>query len=376
MKISPKRTNFCSIQQSHGIACNGYTQSPIRTGYEQIIAHRTSDLFAFTAKRPGKVISKNQHGMIIQYDDGDKKGIELGRRYGKSAGLTFPHDVHSDMQVGQVFKEGDLLCFNKGFFERDILNPNHVVWKAGIMVNVALVESPLTLEDSSTISQRVANLLVSNVTKVKDVVVTFDQSIRKLVKPGQTVKTEDILCIIEDEITANTGLFDEESLDTLRVVSAQTPLAKVNGEIERIEVYYHGVKEDMSESLRIIANAADAELMKRSHSIGKKITSGKVDDSFRINGDPLPVDSLVIRFYITYTAAMGEGDKGVFANQLKTVVGEIMPGEVKTETGKVVDALFGYTSIQARIVSSPDIIGTTNTLLEVIGQRAYSLYNS
>jgi hypothetical protein len=354
----------------------GYRQSPVRTGYEQVIAHRTSDLFALTAKKPGQVVSVSETGIVVKYDDGEEKGYELGRRFGNAAGLTIPHNVVSEMKAGQKFKEGDLICYNDGFFERDILNPNNVVWKAGIMVKTVLLESTQTLEDASSISTRVANLLTTKMTKVKTVVVNFDQSVRKLVKAGQSVESEDILCTIEDAVTANSGLFDEESLDTLRVLSAQTPQAKAKGVVERIEVFYHGDKQDMSDSLRELANASDRELAKRNKAAGKKAVTGQVDEGFRVDGDPLALDTMAIRIYITSDVPAGVGDKGVFGNQMKTVFSEVMTGEIKTESGKVIDAVFGQKSIADRIVLSPEVMGTTATLLDVIGKKAVAAYKS
>ncbi len=364
------------IQHSHGVACTGYAQSPVRTGYEQVIAHRTSDLFAMTAKKSGKVLSVSDTGMTVEYEDGEVKGYELGRRFGNAAGLVIPHQVSTEMKEGQKFKEGELICYNNGFFERDVLNPNSVVWKAGVMVKTALLESTATLEDSSAISKRIAEKLTTSVTKVKTIVVSFDQSVRRLVKVGDVVESENILCVIEDAITANAQLFDEESLDTLRVLSAQTPLAKAKGVVERIEVFYHGDKEDMSESLRTIANLSDKELAKRNKTMGKKAFTGSVDEGYRVDGDPLGLDTLAIRIYITGDVPAGVGDKGVFANQMKTVFGEVLSGEVTTESGVVIDAIFGQKSINDRIVSSPEVIGTTATLLEVIAKKAIAAYKS
>ncbi len=370
----PKRVNFVGIQHSHAVACDGYRQAAVRTGYEQVVPHRTSDLFALTAKKPGRVVSVSDTGIVVEYEDGEVKGYELGRRYGNAAGLVVPHSVVSDLKEGQKFKEGTLICHNEGFFERDVLNPNNVVWKAGIIVKTVLMESTQTLEDSSSISKRAAALLTTKMTKVKDVVITFDQSVRKLVKVGDHVESEDILCIIENAVTANTDLFDEESLDTLRLLSAQTPQAKAKGIVERIEVYYHGEKEDMSESLRTIAGLSDRELSKRNKSAGREAFTGQVDDGFRVDGDPLQLDTACIRIYITTDVAAGVGDKGVFCNQMKTVFGEVMEGEITTESGKTIDAVFGQKSIADRIVLSPEIIGTTTTLLDVIAQKALAAY--
>jgi hypothetical protein len=241
-------------------------------------------------------------------------------------------------------------------------------------VRVALMESPLTLEDSSAISKKTADLLRTKTTKPRSIIVDFKQSIRNLVKVGQAVSSEDILCVIEDDTTARHDLFDEESLDTLRLLSAQTPLAKMAGVVERIEVFYHGDKQDMSESLRSVASASDRELSARRKAVGKKVLTGLVDDSHRTDGDPLNLDTLEIKIYITADVAAGVGDKGVFANQMKTVFGTVLENEVTTESGKEIGAIFGAKSIQARIVHSPDIIGTTTTLLSVGAQRVVKAY--
>jgi hypothetical protein len=371
-----KRVNFVGIQHSHGIACAGYTQASVRTGYEQVLAHRTSDLYAYTAKKDGKVISVSDTGMVIEYADGTRKGIELGRRYGNAAGLTVAHEVVADVQEGQTFKAGDLLCHNTGFFERDTLNPNQVVWKAGTIVKTVLLESTDTLEDSSAISKRVSGLLTTKTTKVRKIVVNFDQAVHRLVKTGQRVGSEDILCIIEDAVTANNHLFDEESLDTLRNLSAQVPLSKTKGVVERIEVFYHGDKEDMSESLRQLTNMSDREMAKRHKSAGRKGFTGSTDEGFRVDGEPLALDTVAIQIYITADVSAGVGDKGVFANQMKTVFGKVMENELKTESGTVIDCVFGYKSVYDRIVNSPAIIGTTTTLLDVIAKRAVAAYKS
>lgn len=61
--------------------------------------------------------------------------------------------------------------------------------------------------------------------------------------------------------------------------------------------------------------------------------------------------------------------KGVFAGQMKTIFARVMSGTNQTESGDDVDAFFGFKSISARIVESPIKMGTTNTLLRVIGKK-------
>lgn len=64
----------------------------------------------------------------------------------------------------------------------------------------------------------------------------------------------------------------------------------------------------------------------------------------------------------------------MFANQMKTVFSRVFANKMRTESGQDIDAIFGQKSIQDRIVTSVNIIGTTNTLLDVIGKKAAQIY--
>lgn len=370
----PKRVNFINIQQTHGIAAEGYRATPLRTGYEQILAHRTDDLFAYSARKNGTVLEKTDKVVKVQYEDGEVVAVELGRRFGSSMGTTLPHLVVSNMQAGDKVTKGDILAYNDGFFEPLYENPRQVAWKAGVMAKTAFMEAGYTLEDSSAISKSLAKKLGTQITKVRTVLVKFDQSVRNLVQVGDQTDLDTILCTIEDSVTHRADLFDEQSLQTLRLVGAMTPQAKAVGVVEKVEVYYHGDVEDMSESLQEVANTADRDRKRQAKRLNQPAVTGSVDQSLRIEGNGLELDQMAIRIYITSQVTAGIGDKAVFANQMKTVFGHVLDGIHETESGIELDAIFGYKSVQDRIVLSPMIIGTTNTLLRVIGENAAELY--
>ena len=374
LKIPPKRVNFIAIQNRHVVSCEGYRQAMVRTGYEQVIPHRVGDMFAVTAKKPGKVISVTEDGIIVEFADGERKGVILGRRFGNASGLTIPHTIRTDMVPGQTFEVGEPIAYNTGFFERDILNPKQIIWKSTTLAKVVLMESPDTLEDSSAISKRLTNKLITEQIKIKDIVVNFDQEIRRMMNEGDAVEPESMLCIIEDAISARNNFLDDETLDTLRVLGAQTPQAKIKGRIERIEVYYNGDLEDMSDSLRALAMSSDKRITARNTAIGRKAYTGAVTEEFRIGTDPLLMDTACIRVYMSAKVTAGVGDKGVFANQLKTVFGRVYNDNVRTESGVEIDAIFGSKSLYNRIVTSPYLIGSTNTLLIVGAKRVVKAY--
>lgn len=374
-KDDPKRVNFIGIQNRHVVSCEGYRQAMVRTGYESMIPHRVGDMFAVTAKKPGKVVSVSDDGIVIQYEgEKEPRGYILGRRFGNASGLTIPHTIKSDMKAGQAFETGEPIAYNTGFFERDVLNPKAIIWKSTTLAKVVLMEAPDTLEDSSAISMRLTKELITEQIKIKDIVVNFDQEIHRMASEGQAVDPESMLCIIEDAVSARNNFLDEETLDTLRVLGAQTPQAKIKGRIERIEVYYNGDLEDMSDSLRALAMTSDKKIAARNTAIGRKAYTGAVSDEFRIGTDPLLMDTACIRVYMSAKVTAGVGDKGVFGNQLKTVFGRIFNDNVKTESGTSIDAIFGAKSLYNRIVTSPYLIGTTNTLLIVGSKRVVKAY--
>ena len=358
------------------IPAEGYRPSPLRTGYERMIPHRVDDLFAYTAKQDGEITKKDKYHVAVTYKDGSEVKVELGRRYGTVPGTTIPHDVVCDLNVGAKVKEGDAISYNAGFFETDPLNPNQVLMRTGIMAKTAIVERSHTWEDASVISEKLAEKLGTKITKIRTIFVRFDQTIRNLVSPGTNVDLETILCTIEDAVTANNDLFDEESLDSLRMMSSNTPKAKISGAVERVEVFYHGDYEDMSESLLTIAKVADKERIKRLKALGKTQTSGQVDGNVRVEKDPLELDSMAIRVYITQRLGAGVGDKGVLGNQMKTVFSNVMTGENQTESGVELDAMFSYLSISNRIILSPEVMGTTNTLLRIMSKKVAERYFS
>lgn len=373
-KDDPKRVNFVGIQQEHGISCEGYHQATVTTAYDAIVPHRTTELFALTAKKPGVVRSVAEKGIIVDYQDGEAQGYELGVQYGHAAGLTLPHNIVTPLKEGDKFAVGDPIVYNDGFFEPEFFDPKKIVLKNSTEMFVWLMESSETHEDGSAFAASATEQLATTTTEIKHMVIRFDQTVHNLVKAGQEVEADTILCYIEDQVTSESKLFDERSIDTLRLMSAQAPRANVKGTIEKIEVFYHGDKEDMSESVEAIANMGDKDRRQRANAVGKDAFTGRVDGGYRIEGNPLPVDAMSIVIYINRRNIPGLGDKGVFSHQLKTVCGNVIEGDMFSEDGTKIDAKFGGKSVEARIVESAYDIGTAATLLRVIGWQGAQIY--
>lgn len=365
---------FINTQHSHTIASDAYRQPYLRTGYEFVIGKRTGKLFSTAAQEDGKVVSVSEKGLIVSYISGEQVGIELGRVYGKAEGTVYPHYIVTPYQEGEKFKKGDVLAYNTKFFEPDFLDPKQIILKTNHVVNTAFLEVPQTHEDSCAISEKISGTFKSEVTKVKSYVVNFKQNLVDVCKVGSMVEPKDILMVIEDEITSGPGQFSEDSLEALKRLSNIAPRAGVLAKVERIEVYYHGDKRDMSASLKRLADKSDSDLSAACRASHRPVINGRVTEEYRVNGTPLELDKAEIRIYLTISAGTGVGDKGVFGHQMKTTVAEVWRGKTHTEEGEEVDAMFSYRSVAARSVMSPSIVGTTITLLDAMSKKASAIY--
>lgn len=374
----PKRINFISIQNSSTIAAEGYEISPVCTGYEKVIAHRCSSIFASAARGDGVVSEVRDDFMQIDYDNpmlGSDR-IQLGLRHGTVAGMTLPHRVVTDLTEGARVTEDDIVSWNTAFFIRDPLEPTQVIYLPGTLARTMLIENCDTLEDSSVIDDYISNKLRTSVTYPRTIVLNFDQAIHNLVSVGDTVDIDSILCNIEDAITANSGMFDDQSYDMLKVLSRSSPRAKHSGRIDKIDVVYRGDVEDMSESLAAVAIQADRERARLAKRLQRGPKSGKAVTDVRLKGTQLENDQIAITVYITHVIPAEVGDKGVFANQLKTTFGRKMNGINMTEDGLAINAIFGYQSVSNRIVNSPELLGPANSILVKGSELIVAAYDS
>lgn len=365
-----KRGNLAAVQQSAVVPAVGYEMSPYQTGYGSVIASRVSPFFVFRAKGDGviKRIVKDSV-MEVVYADGSKEGYKLGVKHGNVSGELIPHHYVTDLPVRHEFKEGDVLVWNKGFFTRDFFAPTNVSMLSGCQATVALMEGNDTLEDGSAISEDLGKRLTTRVAKRKGILVDFDQEVTNLVKEGDHVEFDSVICTIMESALAGLAQTDE-SLAALSKLSNTSPKAKFAGDITKVEIFYMGKLEDMSDSLRALAEADNVKRTKMQTALNstKAGMTGAVNKSTFIAGEKLLPNTVIISVYIDHDLGTGIGDKIVVANQLKSVPGRVLEGVNKTAEGEDIDLIFGWRSINDRIVRSCIVQGTMNAVLTEISQ--------
>lgn len=362
-----------NIQNSHTISSVGYQQPLIRTEYEYLVPYKTGKLFCYTAEDDGVVTAKTDSNITLKFKNNEVKSINIGRIFGDAEGTTFPHDVISILEVGNKFKKGDYISYNTNFFEQDWLDKSKLILKFGRLTTVALTMTNEVFEDSCTISSELSRELNTNITKVRTFVIDFSKNIVNLKEEGEELDPNDIMFILTDEHTDYANL-SESSLVLLQGLANLAPKAKIKGIVDRYEIRYNGDIADMSPTLKKLTNRLDRELHERTKGTEYEVPSGKVSREYRSEGKNLQIDTLEFKVYITVNLTASVGDKGVFANQMKTVISDVFTNQLVTESGTKVDALFSYKGIASRVVLSPIMIGTTNRLLKHLSKQVADIY--
>ena len=343
-------------------------QAPfVRTGYESVFPVRANDKFCISAEKDGEVIAVTNKSVKVQYGT-DTKEYKIKTWTSKEeANSCYTHTLIPNVKVGDKLKKDDTILYNSFFFEPDIFNPKRVIYKQGTYANVAIMEDPETFEDSGAISKKMSKRLGTQVTKVRSIILYETDNIHNLVNIGDKVEPGDPLFSFSSGEATDDGGLSEDVLAILEDIKTNTPKSKVKGTISNIVVYYNTEKENLSPTLKAIVEESDKRL------IQSKDYPGRVNSSYSIRGKPLGQREVEIKIYTIIDEGMSVGDKAIFGNQLKFTVGSVFE-EITTEDNEEVDALFGFISIQNRIVNSPNLIGTTSTLLKVLQDKAVDLY--
>lgn len=369
----PKRVNFITVQHGHGIQAVGYECQGLRTGMERALVSRMGPEFASTAEGDGKIIEKSDTHVAVQYGDTVMR-YPIGLVHTTAEGSYYPNQLVCSLEEGDTVKKFDVITYNTGFFKPSPFDARRVDYMPGCLARVALREATYTVEDSSSLSVAFAERMGTVVSKPKTVFVNYEQNISGLLRRGDDVDLDTILCTIEDDLVGDTSLYDDATRATLRNWTDMSPRAEVVGKIAKVEVWYNGSYEDMSESLQIIVSESEKRRRREAKRLGEPYTTGQVERNVRIEGYNLEENQALIVVYISNPVGMGVGDKLVVGNQGKSTVGEILFGDNRTVEGEVFDMIFGGKSFIDRIITSPFGIGTTNTTLRYIGELAFEMY--
>ena len=364
----PKRTNFSTIQADHVIPTKAMHPAYVRSDYDEIFAIRAPDKFVVSAKADGVVVSATKNKLVVKYADAKTNTtIPIKNWTTKEiSSATYTHVMTTDLSKGDKFLKDDTLVYDSTFFAPNLFNPKRVIYNSSAYITVALLEDPQTYEDSGSLHASLGTKLATTTTMISSRVINSSSNVTGIVKVGDEVDFGDTLYPIIERGMGK-GL-DKKTIEILSNIKSLSVKSKYKGKISKIVVMYNTEYKNLSKSLRELVDVSDAELL------ATEGHTGRVDSGYSIKGNPLLPDTVEIKVYIDVVIPMGSADKALFGNQLKFTVGEPYSYDIISEDGTAIEGTFSTASIQARITNSPDLMGTTATLLDKIADAAIAAY--
>jgi hypothetical protein len=346
-----KRAVFTSTQWSQAISASNYGIVSLRTGYENVLPHRTSELYSKVAKANGTVTEVKDDELVITYDDKSVDRYPLGLYIGEASGEYHRHTRVTDMKVGQTFKKGDVVGWDNNWFMRDIFCPGQVGLKGGFQVRVGLFEDQDTYEDSIAISSRIANETLIPYIKPTPFTMKITDNLVLKVKVGDEIEQDSILCDIEEPHLVE-GNHDASFVAEVNKLGIKQVKSTHHGKIVDIRVQYNGALENMTESVRQFVTKANKLTKRKNQIVGKDVETNAVSGIFNVNRPSIQPDTLLVIFFVESQDGRTRADKFVFGNQLKATAGRIMTKKMFTEDRQEIDAKTSFKAPFNRMVIS------------------------
>jgi hypothetical protein len=383
----PKRIGFASGQTKHVIPADHFTPQVIGTGFEQSIIYKISNDFGYKARQDGQIVAVNKenHFAVVKYKDNSTARIEFGEQYHRNSDFFLSNNLELAVKEGDFVKKGELITYNKDFFKKHM---GKLMYTQGAVARIAITEGEVTEEDSSGITQRLANKLNSTVIKRKQIVLGVNANIIRSVSKGDHVVYGDPLLVFEDQKDTNSdtallALLGEVNEKTLDAVSRHKASADFTGEIIDMKVYWTVNPDHMSEScatfvkkyMRSVNKQISFEEAATKVGSRKKIeTQVTLPYRDRINGMEIPREGgILVEYYVKHSAGKRGGDKLTMNSSLKTIICQVIPDELAPRRlngrFKQIDMIFSFIGINARQVSSVWFAGFTAKIIVEEGKK-------
>lgn len=361
-----KRAGFISIQNGHVAPIDNAEIPYVRTLEELAIAYRVDKPFTFMAAEDGTVTKLTKDTIEVTYLSGKKDSMTLGVWSTRAeSNKAFKHSTVTDLKLNDKFLKNDPIAWNNSFFEKDWLYKGKLVYKMATFGNVALSEEEGTKEDSSIISNKMHAKVSTQVYDTRSFIFNGADRITSLPKLNDKLKPDSLLYTIVNPMVTDVNL-SRQVLESLQEVKNNYAYAEKSGTLDYIEAYYNCTKSELSQSFQDLID--DKNLVR---------VSKQVSNQYSVNGKPLAKGEIQLIFFISSKQLAGGGEKIVLANQLKSIIGDVVTYSMYTLDSKIeTDMFFGKLSVENRVVNSAYTMGTNNLVLYMLGKEVAKLWNS
>ena len=330
----PVRVAMACKQSKHVIPVKNATPALISNGSDESIRFQLSSDFVVNAEEDGVVIDyDDKHKiMMLEYKSGKHRAVNLAPQIVKNGGGGFflNNVLITKLKVGDKFRKNDAIAWHKDFFKEDILGSLRM--NVGILEKVAIMSSYDTYNDSTVITQKLAEDSEALMTFRKQVVVGKNSNVFDIRKIGDHVSIGDPLMSFDtsfedSELNKMLAKLSEKDRKTLDENSSNVIKSKYAGTIIDIKIYSTVELDDLSPSLQKIVKTYYNNIDSKKRFVSKYDQDPKSssivkcgmllnDSSEKVNTNMYGVlrgqkveESVLIEFYIEHGDVMGVGDK-------------------------------------------------------------------
>lgn len=384
----PFRNDMSFVQNSkHSTPIEKSIPELITTGAQEAMPYMVSDMFSFKAKKNGKVVAITNEYMIVEYADKSKDYINLSEQTMKNSdgGFYITLQLETDKKIGQAFKTGEIIAWDKKSFSKKIGKGNQLAYNTGALVKVAVMSTEDGFEDSGVCSEWLTRTMGSTIVVMKSVVLPASTNILSIVKKGTKVREGEPVLIFQnafEDADANMLLKNLNIEDgDITTIGRNIIKSKVTGDIADIKLYRTCDIKDMSESLQKLFKGKEHEIQKlKSLAIGSETevyfdSTKKLDAIGKMKNAE---DSVLIEIYMRYYDRLAPGDKVVQETANKNIIMNVYSDEDAPYTdfrrNEPIDAIGSSSAIDGRIITSPFKSGGLNKVLIELQRKCCEIY--
>ena len=382
----PFRNNMGFTQTAkHGTPIENGMPLLVTTGADQAMPYLCSDMFAFKAKKPGKIKEITDDYMIIEYNDKTTDYVNLAIQTVKNSDGGFYLELHlvTDLKEGSKVKEGQLVAWDKKSFSKKI-GLKQLSYNIGCLAKIAIMTNEDGFEDSGVCSEWLSEAMASNIVNMKDINLPANTNILYIAKVGQEIAEGEPLLIFqnafEDEdanmLLKNLSIEDGD----ISTIGRTSINSKVTGYVSDIKVYRTCELSELSDSLLKIFKEKENKINKLKKLAKNSLTEIHFDpiEKLEQTGKLKATDGVLIEIYTRMHDKLSVGDKLVNQTANKVVLQEVYPNEVAPYTDyrpdDKIDIISSASSIDGRMITSPFKLGAMNKLLIELQRKCAEIY--
>lgn len=394
------RTAMSTKQSSHIVPISKSSPVLLSNGVEQVIPYHLGKDFVVVAEDDGEVVEVNEKTgfTIVKYKNGKHVAVDTNPKVVKNGagGFHIVNKLKCDLKVGQKVKADDIIAADENFFSKDLFGTR---FNLGSLQKVACYSGYETFEDSTLISEKMAEDMASYIVKENIKKIGKNSNIGYMVKVGDKVSVGDELLRFEqsfDENTLNSFLSSvgEELKEEIKMAGQTSITSKFNGVIEDIKIYSAVELDEMSPSLREIVQKYYAGIKKKRDQLNKYDKENPIykcgilyteadkkielDNYGKIKGEECE-DSVLICFYIKYKDVMSVGDKVTFYGPLKGTIGAVIEKGFEPYSefrpDEEISSMVSANSVLQRMVPSIVLTGLGNKVIVELKRAIADIYN-